>query len=154
MPLTKDAGVEAAGTRRAHRGPALVPQTATGHLFKIRGGPVVIERIVGRCTTAGSATATNAKLTVTPTVGSAVDICANVAITSIAADTIFTITGTLANAGVLTADGAVIAQANAVYAKAGYLDMITSASNATAKLEWEILYRPLRPGARVVPATP
>ena len=68
---------------------ATLPATAYGSLFTVAGGRVIITSIVGEVTTICSATATNLKLTATPTTGTAVDVATNVAIANKEAGTLF-----------------------------------------------------------------
>ncbi len=79
------------------------------------------------------------------------DICADVNIQADAVGTIYTITGTLANAMVATTSGAVQHQPNKVVITAGTLDLRTDA-NATGQTKWVLEYVPVDPGARITAA--
>ncbi|MFH7445159.1 hypothetical protein RA265_29135, partial [Pseudomonas syringae pv. tagetis] len=73
--------------------------------------------------------ANNTKLIANPTVGSDTDICAVVSTTAAAVGSRLHITGTFANAMVISANGAHVAQAGAVVLTAGTLDLSCAASN-------------------------
>jgi hypothetical protein len=132
------------------RAAAVLPATATGVLFNIVGGNVIITNIVGQVVTAMSATATNLKLNVlsTATTGNA-DICANVAVASLAVGTLIGVptvaAGTAASAGVFAV------QNNEFTVGTGSIRAITDATN-TGTVKWYVNYISLDPGAYVAAA--
>lgn len=133
----------------ASRATATLPQTATGALFTVTGR-VKLLGIYGEVTTILGATATNAKLIATPTVGSAVDICAAVAVANLAVGTQLGITGTFANAMMAT-NGAILAQVTPTIIKAGTIGLNTTANN-TGSVKWRVEYLPIDPGAKIIAA--
>jgi len=141
--------VQADGNFFATRATATLPATATGNLFTVTGR-VRLLAIVGEVTTAIQNQACNLKLTNTPTVGSAVDICANGSVQNLGVGTQLTITGTLATA-LQTGNGAILYPASSVILKAGTLDAITSATN-TGSVKWRVIYQPIDPGALIIAA--
>jgi hypothetical protein len=132
----------------AVRAAAVLPATATGVLFNVVGGNVLVTSLVGQVTTVMSATATNLKLNIlnTATTGNA-DLSANVLVTSLAVGTLFTIP-TLAAAGTVGVFGA---QNNEFVIGAGSIRAITDATN-TGAMKWYVNYISLDPGAYVVAA--
>jgi hypothetical protein len=132
------------------RAAAVLPATATTAYFTIVTGNVLITSIVGQVTTVMSGTATNLKLNVlsTATTGNA-DICANVAVTSLAVGSFFTIpsigSGNAATVGVAPV------QNNEFVVGPGSIRAITDATN-TGAMKWYLNYIPLDPGAYVAAA--
>ena len=129
------------------RDAATLPETTQTPYFTV-SGRVLITQIVGEVTEECSGTATNLGLVSNPTVGADVDLCAVVGIASDTVGTIYTITGTLADAMVATASGAVQAQLAPILVAAGTIDLETSATN-TGKTKWTLHYIPLDSTATV-----
>lgn len=135
---------------------AIVPQTGTAHIFTVAGGRVVITSLVGQVTAAASATATTLSIGVTPTVGTAAatGLATATAITSAEIGTLVSLPisyGALLVGVGAKAGGAVQAQGSGGYVvQPGTVDIVTSASNATAALSWTLTYVPLDDGATVV----
>jgi hypothetical protein len=130
------------------RAAAVLPATATGTLFSVVGGQVIITSFFGVVTTVMSGTATNLKINVsnTATAGNT-DISANVLVTSKAVGTIFAIP-TLGSAGTVDNFGV---QNNEFLLGAGAIRAITDATN-TGAMKWYVNYIPLDNGAYVVAA--
>ena len=136
---------------KVDRAGATLPQTATGTLFTVAGGRVLVTSITGEVTVATGATATNAKLVSTPTVGTAVDLCAVLAIASKEIGTLLGITGLFSDAMVGANAGAGVAPRNPVVVPVGAIGLNTSANN-TGSIKWSITYVPLDNGASVAAA--
>lgn len=136
---------------RVDKASETVPQSGAQDLFTVAGGRVAILGILGQVTTVLGATANNAKLIATPTVGTAVDICAVLAVASKEAGTLFGITGTFGDALVGANAGATILQARPVVVNAGTIDFHCSSTN-TGATKWTCWYVPLDEGATVVSA--
>ena len=132
------------------RDTATLPENTQTPYFTV-SGRVLITQIVGEVTGECSGTATNIKLVANPTVGADVDLCAVVAIASNTVGTLYTITGTLADAMVATASGAVQAQLAPILVAAGTIDLDASATN-TGKTKWTLHYIPLDADSTVVTA--
>lgn len=130
----------------ATRAAAVLPATATGTLFNVVGGNVIITNLVGQVVTAMSATVTNLKLNVlnTATTGNA-DITANVLVTSLAVGTLIGMP-TLGSAGTTLVYAS---QPNEFIIGAGSIRAITDATN-TGTVKWYVNYISLDPGAYVV----
>lgn len=133
----------------ASRATATLPQTATGALFTVTGR-VKLLGIYGEVTTATGATVTNGKIVATPTVGSAVDLCAAVSIASLAIGVQLNITGTLATA-MQAVNGATVAQTTPIIVKAGTIGLNTTANN-TGSVKWRVEYLPIDPAAKIIAA--
>ena len=136
---------------RVERATAVLPATAYGALFTVTGGRVLITNLVGEVTVATSATATNLKVTSTPTTGTAVDIAANVAVASKEVGTLLGITGLFSDAVVASNAGATVAPRNPVVVPIGTLGVTTSATN-TGSLKWVVTWVPLDDAANLVAA--
>ena len=134
---------------KVDRAAALLPQTATGSLFAISGGRIILTSIVGEVTVALGATATNAKLVSTPTTGTAKDICAVLAEASLEVGTLLGITGVFTDAMTGSNAGAANIPTKAgVVLPIGNLGLSTSA-NDTGQIKWSLTYIPLDDGASV-----
>lgn len=127
---------------------ANLPQTTQSALFTITGGRIRILGIYGEVTTVIETKANNTKLISNPTVGADVDLCATNDITADAVGTIYTITGTFANAMVATTSGAVPDQAAKVVVAAGTIDLSCDASS-TGQTKWVLQYEAIDPGVTV-----
>jgi hypothetical protein len=134
------------------RATATLPQTTTGALFTIAGGRVVLTGIVGEVTTIIQNQANNTKLVATPTVGTAVDICAVLDIANKEVGCLFGVTGTFATAMVGANAGAtVFPTATGIVLATGTLRLSCAASN-TGSVKWIVTYIPLDVGATMVAA--
>ncbi len=139
---------------RVVRQPALLPQTATGTIFRVNGGRVALYLLLGRFTVAANATATN--LTVVNTVpvaanGATTGLTSATAITSQALGSSAALPAAVGGALIL-GTGAVAAPTNPLIVNPGTIDLTTSASNATAAMGWVVYYVPLDGGASVTAA--
>ena len=132
------------------RAAANLPQSTTGNLFTITGGRILLTGVLGEVTTVIETQANNAKLVFDPTItGSNVDLCANLNISADVVGSLYTITGTAANAMV---DGlGVVAMASPWVLQAGAIALTCSASN-TGQVKWKIWYMPLDAGVTVAAA--
>jgi hypothetical protein len=132
------------------RAAATLPATTQTPYFTVTG-KVKIINIIGEVTTTIQAQANAIKLVSNPTVGADVDLCATVDSNAAAVGSLFTITGTLANAMIKTVSGAVPSQANPVIVTAGTIDLSTAATN-TGATKWTVVWEPIDPGAMVLAA--
>lgn len=136
---------------KVERATAVLPATAYGALFTVTGGRILVTGLIGEFTVAGSATATNLKVTATPTTGTAVDIAANVAVASKEIGTLVGITGLFSDAAVAANAGAGVMPRNPVVVPIGTLGVTTSATN-TGSIKWTLTYVALDDAATVVAA--
>jgi hypothetical protein len=132
------------------RAAAVLPQTATGTLFTIAGGRVILRGLVGEVTVALGATVTSAKIVHTPTVGVVGDCCAAGVITSLGLGSLLTLTGVLADLlNVVTFAGSMCSRD--LVLPVGALGLNTTASN-TGSVKWRAFWLPLDVGATVTAA--
>ena len=136
--------------RSVEKAAASLPQSTQTAYFTVTGR-CIVTHIVGEVTTIIQAQANDTKLVANPTVGADVDLCAVLDITGDAVGTIYTITGTLADAMVATTSGAVTAQAAPVVVAAGTIDLSCAASN-TGATKWTVHYIPLDAGSSITTA--
>ena len=147
-----DTGFPSLPTYRVERGADTLPQTAQAALFTVTGRVKIID-IVGEVTTqiGNASPPNNTRLVANPTVGADGDLCANVDIANAAVGTLFTISGTFANAMIATASGALEAQAGGALVTAGTLDLNCGGSE-TGEVKWTVLYQPVDAGSSMVAA--
>lgn len=132
---------------------AALPASAQ-NIFTITGGRILVTILLGEVTTLCTATATNLKVVSTPTIGTAVDVAANLAIANFEKGALLIVEGD-ATAIIGTSAGAGFAPAlNALpfIIPAGTLSLATSADNAGGATKWDIWYFPLDDGASVASA--
>jgi hypothetical protein len=134
--------------RPVARATANLPQTATGNLFAVTGGRVVVTSIVGQVTTAIQAQATVVKLRAVPTVGAVNDMSGTVDINAAAAGALLAATGLAGDALVLSTGGAVSMLRNAVMVAVGNIALNTAASS-TGQIKWALTYYAYDIGAAV-----
>lgn len=127
---------------------AALPQTATGTLFTVAGGRILLTSIVGEVTTVIQTQANNTKLVSTPTTGTAVDLCAVLDITADEVGCLYGITGTFATAMVGSNAGATVIPATRIVIPIGTIGLSCAASN-TGSVKWSMTYVPLDDGASV-----
>ena len=129
------------------RATATLPQTGTDSLFTITVGRILLVGLIGEVTAVIQTQANNTKLTFNPTAtGASTDICANLNITGDAVGTLYSITGTIADA---MQDGMLMTtdMTNLILSE-GTIDLTCAASN-TGDVKWDMFYIPLDTGATV-----
>jgi hypothetical protein len=146
------AGYPAQFVRGIHvaRATDTLPQTGTDNLFTVSGGRVLINFLMGTVTTIIQNSDPVAKITVTPTTGSAVDVASTVDLTWLEAG------GNVVCEGDTTAlvkgnAGQCIVPATGFVVPAGTIDLTTGASK-TGAIKWDLFYIPIDEGATVVAA--
>jgi hypothetical protein len=142
---------EAAGAIKVSRATAGLPATTDEALFTITGGRVELVQVIGEVTTVIQTQTNNTKLKFNPTAtGADTNICAVLDISADAVGTLYGITGTIANAMI---DGLlqVKSQADALILSEGDIELDCAATN-TGSVAWDIWYRPIDNGAKVVSA--
>lgn len=128
-----------------------LPATATGALFTVTGGRIILTSIVGEVTTVIQTQANNTKLISTPTVGTAVDMCAALDITADEVGCLYGITGIPANALIGTNAGLTPHMTNYQVIPIGTIGLNCAATN-TGATKWSMTYIPLDDGASVAAA--
>lgn len=134
-----------------------IPATTTDQIFRVRGGRVLVKTLLGTVTTAIQAQADNMKVSskrldnASVAVGSAVDLCSNVDVTTREVGGTYFVEGD-GTAGVLANAGATYIGPNSGYfiVPQGEIYLTTSATN-TGAMQWEMWYQPLDDGAYVDP---
>jgi len=132
------------------RASATLPATTATPYFIVTGKVRIID-IIGEVTSVVQTQACNTKLIANPTVGADVDMCGVLSITAAEVGSIFTITGTLANAMVKTVSGVGVAQAAPLIVSAGTINLSTAATN-TGATKWTVRWEPIDQGAAVIAA--
>jgi len=129
---------------------ATMPQGAASALFTVTG-KIKLLNIIGEVTTVLGSTANALKLVANPTVGADVDMCATVEGNAAAVGSLFTITGTVANAMIKTVSACVPTQASPQIITAGTIDL-NAAGSTTGSIKWTVVYEPIDQGALVLAA--
>ena len=128
-----------------------LPQTTATAQFTVAGGRVLVTSIVGEVTVI-IAGANATKLTATPTIGSAVDMCVALDIDADEVGCLYGLTGTPGDTLVGTDAGLTIGMSNnGIVVNAGTIDL-DCAGNATGETKWTLHYVPIDIGATVVAA--
>lgn len=144
-----DSGIRAfALGRMVSRDTATLPATATGAIFNVTGGKVLITSICGEVTTGIQAQANAVKLVATPTVGAVNDLSATVDVNGLAAGGLISITGLAADVAVKSTGGGISGLRNPVVVNTGAIGVNTAATN-TGSVKWCVTYVALDDGASV-----
>lgn len=136
---------------RVNKASATLPATATQDLFVVSTGRILLTGIIGEVTTVVQAQACNTKLIATPTVGTAVDLCAVLSITGDEVGCLYGITGTFATAMVGANAGATVWPSFGIVIPVGVIGLNTAATN-TGATKWTMTYLPIDDGASVASA--
>lgn len=135
------------GSYLATKAAVALATATTTDLFQINGKVRILD-IIGEVETTLGAATTGAKFLILPTVGSSTDLCVTTDIKLLAAGGQISITGTLANALVASVNGAIVAQAAPVVAKAGKIQLNLT-QTTTGNIRSSVRYIPLEPGAYI-----
>ncbi len=139
---------------KVERATAQLPQTATGSLFTIADGRVLLTGLWGEVTTVLTATATTLTVIFNPTDAGA-DQTLAVASASVASDavgTIYSLSGAVADDLEDSLNFGALAGPRYLLLKPGVIALTTSASNTTGSVKWTCTYVPLDSGATIVAA--
>ncbi len=128
-----------------------LPASVSAALFTITGGRVILTSIVGEVTTLIQTQACATKLISTPTVGTAVDMCATLDITADEVGCLYGITGVPGDAMIGTNAGLTPAMLKSLILPTGTINLNTAATN-TGATKWVMTYIPLDDGASVAAA--
>lgn len=128
-----------------------LPQTATGTLFTVSGGRILVTSIVGVVTTAIQAQANAVKLRATPTTGAVNDLSGTVDINGAAIGSLLSVTGLAGDALVLSTGGGISSLRNELVVAVGSIGLTTAASS-TGQIQWSITYVPYDDAGLVVAA--
>ena len=144
---------------KVDRATATLPATATGSIFTVAGGRVLLVALLGEVTTAIQAQAININLVHTPTTGTVGDLCAATACISDGVATLYHITGVPADLMSAEKVGGTVVPVDYVAGvltrqmilPIGAVGLKTSATN-TGSIKWSLIYVPFDNGASVVAA--
>ncbi len=147
---------EFVGVQVVTRATAALPQSTQSALFTISGGAIQLLSIIGEVTTVIQNQANDTQLVFNPTgTGSDLDLCADLDIANDAVGTVYSITGTLADALKSTSLWAVAPADNipwpGLILAPGTIELDCAASN-TGSVKWTLLYKKLESASAVVAA--
>jgi len=136
------------------RATATLPASATGNIFVVSGGRILVRGIVGEVTTVVQNQACTLAIGTAPTVGTGSTTALGTATSIIAAPVGTHFTSNPGGAAVVdlsTQAGALIGGSALFVVAVGNITITTSATN-TGSVKWDLLYVPLDSGAQVVAA--
>jgi hypothetical protein len=133
---------------RVDKAAVSVAAATTKSLFTVAGGNCIIIGLIGESTTGQAAGANASKYISTPTVGTAVDLCATVDIVSHELGGLITITGTLATAAVKGNAGAGVMMTNPIIVAPGVIGFNTG-GNTAGSYKFSVWYIPAEDGAYI-----
>jgi hypothetical protein len=136
---------------RVDRATAALPASISAPIFNVVGGRVALLGILGEVTVIIQAQANATKLVGTPTVGTAVDLCATADINALEVGGKLSLAGPLATALQKTLAGANVMPTNGVVLSTGTLNLSCAATN-TGSIKWSVWYVPLDDGASITAA--
>ena len=139
---------------RVDRATATLPQTATGSIFTVSGGRIILTGIIGQVTTALGATATSMNLVHTPTVGTVADITGPAVVTSDEVGTLYGISGLITDSfsnNLPPTSALASLPARPLLLAVGNIGLKTDA-NDTGSVKWHLTYWPFDVGASVAAA--
>lgn len=135
----------------------LLPQTATGNIYTITGGRIMVVSLTGLVVVATPATVNTLAIGITPASGTAVNnsMAAAVSTASLEAGTMLSI-GATPGASLQVGTNAgkpVQTTGHAAWAiQSGSITLTTTGSAATGTVQWDLIYIPLDNGAQVAAA--
>jgi len=144
------AGINALLGIRVDKAAATLPATGNQTIFTVSGGRVLVTMLFGEVSTVIQAQINNLKVTSASTVGTAVDLAANLDVNAKEAGTLFLVEGD----GTALVGASAGAAVNAIgftplIIPTGVIRITTSATN-TGATKWQLWYFPLDTGATVV----
>jgi hypothetical protein len=136
---------------------ALLPQTATGNIYTVTGGRIMVVALTGLVVVATPATVNTTAIGITPASGTAVNnsMAAAVSTASLEAGTMLSIGSTPGSNLVVgtNAGKPVQTTGHAAWAiQTGSITVTTTGSAATGTIQWDLIYIPLDNGAQVAAA--
>ena len=147
-PSTISRVADLVGGLRVDKSATAITGISTKDVFDVVGGNCIIVGLIAEVTTVVQAQADATKWISTPTVGTAVDLCAAVDITGHEAGGFLTITGVLADAAVKGNAGAGVMMTAPIIVGPGTIGLNTAASN-TGAYKFSIWYIPAEEGAYI-----
>lgn len=150
-PRSRSAYLEMILGQATDRATAALPATTTASIFTVAGGRIALFGLLGEVTTIIQAQANNLKVVSTPTVGTAVDLCAVLDVNGKEVGTLLGITGIFADALVGANAGATVLAGRPIVIPIGAIRLNTSATN-TGSVKWRAFWLPIDVGATLVAA--
>lgn len=124
---------------------------ATGDLFAITGGRILLMNLIGEVTTVVETQTNTTKILFDPTgAGASTDLCATLDLTASAVGEFLTMTGTLATALVRGVRRSLL-MATPQVLETGMIELACGATN-TGVIRWDMWYLPIDEGAAVAAA--
>lgn len=136
---------------KVDRATATLPATATGSIFTVTVGNVLITSLIGVVTTSIQAQANAIKLVATPTTGAVNDLSGTVDVNGLAAGGLLAPTGLAGDALVKSTGGGISNLRNPIVVAIGAIGVNTAATN-TGSVRWSVTWVPLDNGATLVAA--
>lgn len=134
--------------RQSLRATAALPATATGALFTVAGGRILITQFIGVVTTSIQAQANAIKIVATPTTGAVNDLCATVDVNGLAAGGLLSLTGLAGDVMVKSTGGGISGLRNQIVVAIGVIGLNTAATN-TGSVAWSMSWVPWDDAATV-----
>lgn len=131
---------------RSDKATANLPASTIGTIFTVAGGRVIIRALLGEVTTIIQAQATTLKVTSTPSVGTAVDLCTTVDINALEVGGRVALPSSVGSALTKANAGAITFQDAGVLVPAGTIG-ITTGATSTGQMKWTCWWEPLDQGA-------
>jgi len=122
-------------------------------IFTVAGGPIELITLISFSSTINDATASTLQYSADPTVGAATTISgASASLANAAAGTYINITGTLADAPVITTAATAISQAGRILIAPGIITLVVGVGSTTGLWQHNLRYVPLDRGVTVTAA--
>lgn len=122
-------------------------------IFTVAGGPIELITLISFSATINDATASTLQYSTDPTVGAATTISgASASLANAAAGTYINITGTLADAPVVTTAATAISQAGRILIAPGIISLVVGVGSTTGTWQHNLRYVPLDRGVTVTAA--
>ena len=122
-------------------------------VFTVAGGPIELRTLISFSSTINDATASTLQYSADPTVGAATALSGvSASLANQAAGSYINITGTLANAPVITATATAISQAGGILIAPGIITLVVAVGSTTGLWKHSLRYVPLDRGVTVTAA--
>jgi hypothetical protein len=138
---------------RLKRAAALLPQTATGSIFTITGGPVRVDTFFGLVVTATPATVNTLQVKNTPASGTPLNLSTAVSVASLEIGSHASLTDAAGGALIVGNAGTAPRPLDPGFVlNVGALQLVTTGSAATGTWVWYMLWTPLEASSLVTAA--
>lgn len=144
--------LEIAFGRVVYRAAALLPGTATGNIFTISGGRILVTALFGHAATIAPATTNTLKVSTLPTSGTGADLTTAVSVASKEAGSHVSLTNAVGGALIVGNAGTPPSVIPGFIVNPGAITITTTGTAATGTWDWVLGYLPLDPGAAAAAA--